>query len=130
MLVRSIILCDYSNDSTDGKLNAFGITDSIYAHSFPARHKTCHLIVSFELQQSDFGSIKNSEVRLIDPDGRRLLETKTPIECVPTAPIVNHRHIIHDLELAVAGAYEFTVFIDGVEAGKRSFEAVRLPATG
>lgn len=124
MLVRFAVLCDYSNETSDGKLNLFGLTEAVFAHKFPAIHKHCHLIVSFLIEPDDIGNQLAVEVRFTDADGKSLMEIRGSVSCSKAHTIVNHRHIIHDLQLSVPGPYQFSIRIEGREVATQTLEAV------
>ncbi len=126
MHVRYAILCDYSNDTTDGKLNLFGTTDVIYAFSFPCIHKVCHFVVSFEVDPDDFGVTRTVVTELIDADGQGLVKFEAPILIPENQRLINHRHIIHDLNFPKEGTYQFTVRIDGMPSYTYPFVTMQV----
>lgn len=127
MRLRYAILCDSSNETNDGKLNLFGITEAIYAYQFPAVHREIHLICAFEIEPSDAEVPQIVEVQLIDMDGKQHLGFKSEVVCPPGRTTLNHRHLLHDLQFPAAGSYEFVVFVQGKRVGSASLGAFEVP---
>lgn len=130
MQLRYALLCDYSSETNDGKLNILGTTDAVFALSFPAVHKHAHLIVSFAIEPEDFGTKPAIGVRLIDADGNRLFDIEAPLEAGHSRRVINHRHILHDIGLPKAGTYQFSVLVDGVEVAALPLEAIEVKGSG
>lgn len=126
MQLRYALLCDYSSETNDGKLNILGTTDSVYALSFPAVHKHAHLILSFSIEPDDFGTKPVVGVRLIDADGSRLFDIEAPLDAGNSRRIINHRHILHDISFPRAGTYQFSILVDGKEVTALPIEAIEV----
>jgi hypothetical protein len=126
MQLRYAIFCDYSSESIEGKLNLLGITEAIYAYSFPAVHREGHLICAFELEPGDSEKVRKVAVQLVDADGNRLLEINTEVQAPPQRHLLNHRHLLHDIQFPKEGTYEFAVLVDGFRVGGLPLQAIRL----
>lgn len=126
MIFRYALLCDYSNETNDGKLNCFGVTDAVFAFQFPAVHKHCHLVLSMIVEPVDFGQTRVVEIDFIDMDGNRILGIQAPVACGDRRQVMNHRHLFHDLQLPRAGSYQFTIRIDGREVAEVPWEAHQI----
>lgn len=126
MKVRYALFCDHSNDTADGKLNLIGITDTLFAYSFPARHREGHFVVSFVVDPADSGTKSQVELRMIDADGKPILSSKSEIQWPNDVRILNQRHILHDIALANAGSYRFEVLVEGEVLANCQLEAQRI----
>ena len=124
--LRYALLCDYSSETNDGKLNILGTTDAVYAMAFPAIHKHAHVIVSFQIEPEDFGTRPLIGLQLIDEDGRNLLSIEAALEAGHMTRIINHRHILHDIALPKPGTYQFTITVDGRAVWVIPFQAIEV----
>jgi hypothetical protein len=127
MTLRYMIFCDYSIEGRDGKLTAVGITDTIYAHNFPATHRSGHLIASFEMTPEDQGRTRGIELRFINEDGVVLMNAAAEVVCPNELVILNHRHILMDMPIEREGDFEFHMLVDGVVAATASLRARKVP---
>ncbi|TVP80643.1 MAG: hypothetical protein EA353_03515 [Puniceicoccaceae bacterium] len=57
-----------------GKLNLLGSFDHLLARNFPARHNECVIVCKLRLGHEDSESEHNLKIRIIDPDGRDVIE--------------------------------------------------------
>jgi hypothetical protein len=120
--VKFGFLADYANQTGDGKVNAIGTFDRIFASEFPALQAHLALVLAFEVRAADAGQTKNIEVRLISEDGQPVAPPLTMSIVVPPppapAPVVtfwqamNLRSVVFPAE----GDYEFSVSVDGHQA--------------
>lgn len=127
MRFRYALLCDASNETNDGKLNLFGVTEALYAYQFPASHREMNLICSFELEPEDTGVSRTVSVKFIDADAKPLIAMETQVQNPSGRRVLNHRHIFHDTILPAAGLYQFSISVDGVEVGFVPLEVVLIP---
>ena len=73
---------------------------------------------------SEYGKTIEAGFDLIDADGNALVSMKGPISIPNRKVILNHRHVIHDLQFPQAGTYEFVVKVDGKQVATHPVEAV------
>jgi hypothetical protein len=130
MEVKLAVLADYSNISREGKLNLLGIFDIIRARSFPAVHPNMQLVVTFEAPPSEAGTNKNVQVRLMDADGKRILEVGTHLKLPQPAPggVIKSNHILNLNNVAFEnpGDYAFYILINGEEKRSVPLKLVKI----
>lgn len=130
MEVKLAVLADYSNISREGKLNLLGIFDIIRARSFPAVHPNMQLVVTFEAPSSEAGTNKNVQVRLMDADGKRILEVGTHLKLPQPAPgeVIKSNHILNLNNVAFEnpGDYAFCILINGEEKRSVPLKLVKI----
>ena len=57
------LLADGANLSREGKLNLFGIFDTIFARTFPTTHPQMQLVLRFEARAEEAGQTHTVEVQ-------------------------------------------------------------------
>jgi len=130
MEVKLAVLADYSNISREGKLNLLGIFDIIRARSFPAVHPNMQLVVTFEAPPSEAGTNKNVQVRLMDADGKQILEVGTHLKLPQPAhgEVIKSNHILNLNNVAFEnpGDYAFCILINGEEKRSVPLKLVKI----
>ena len=98
MNVSFAVLADYSNVSTEGKLNIMGIFEHIWAKSFPAVHPSAQLIMRFECGPAEFGTQKDIKIVVLDEDGAQIssMDGKINIGAEQERP---HLRVDHRLQM-------------------------------
>lgn len=120
MKVTLAVLADYSNVTKEGKLNILGIFDTIFAQKFPATHHNMQLVMRLEAPRSEIGTDKNVQVRLIDEDGKQIIEIGTQFTLPTTEtvePFIKRDHVLNlnNLVFQRPGDYSFHILINGEE---------------
>ena len=119
MKVVFALLADYINVTREGKLNILGVFDTLYANAFPTQHPLMQLVIRLEASIVEVGNPINVEVRLIDPDGKRLFSLNGDI--VPPAgragePIhMNHVMVFNNVAFERAGNHAFSILVNREE---------------
>jgi hypothetical protein len=113
MRVTLALLADGANISREGKLNLFGLFDTVFARSFPTTHPQMQLVVRFEADAGESGSTRNVEVQLVAADGRVLFRLPGTMTVQPR---MDHILTVNNLQLEAPGAYRFHVLVDGALA--------------
>jgi hypothetical protein len=117
MQVALALLADGANVTREGKLNLFGIFDTIFARSFPTTHPQMQLVLRFEAAPGEAGSRRTVEVQFLAGDGR-------PLFRLPGAMTVQQRAVgdmvrmdqivtLNNVQLEHPGRYRFHVLVDG-----------------
>lgn len=129
MRVRFAVLADFANQTADGKLNIMGIFNVIRAASVPAVHGQMTLVVEFETEPPDRGAAKEIGIRLLDADGKELLQLSTTVQVSTDAPLVGKIPQIVGLagvRFERFGDYSFYVTVNGEQKADLPFALVQL----
>ena len=127
MHLRYALMADHANVTQDGKLNAVGVLDRLFAPRFPAVHRQLFLVTCIETQPQDDNMLREIRVELIDPDAKSIARVQGSIQLGAGKQIINQMHVFADLKFDVPGSYEFHVFCDGDEMSTLSLDLVELP---
>ena len=111
------LLADYANVSQEGKLNVLGIFDVIFAKSLPSRVPVCHLVLRFLADASEKGSKKQLQFKLLDPDGKQLVEVSGELAILsggPPGPVtLDLLSSIEWLAFEQYGAHQLSILVNG-----------------
>jgi hypothetical protein len=131
MQLTYAILADAANRSENGDLNILGIFDRRFAFQVPCHHPQMSLIIRFEANAIERGSRQMIGVRLLNADGKILLELPDSPLDVPDDPsvisptpnvIINMMNVL----LPDFGAYRFDITINGEHRGQAPFQLCQL----
>ena len=132
MDVSFAVLADYSNVSTEGKLNIMGIFDHIWAKSFPSIHPYAQLIMRFECGPAEFGTQKDIKIVILDEDGAQIssLDGKINIDAEQKRPHVkvDHSLRIQNMRFESPGQYAISILVSGEEKISIPLTIEQLPA--
>ncbi len=123
-------LADAANQTADGKLNVLGVFATIGAPSFPATRPLAHVVIRIELSSPELGGTYPIKLIQLDEDGvevSRLEADFTPHSNPNAAPTLNsHADLIFQVQIPLprAGAYNFSVMLQGEERARVPFSAV------
>jgi hypothetical protein len=133
MDVKLGLIADYANVSQEGKLNVMGIFSRILAPSFPASHPLLHLVLVFSAQAGEKGLNKDVRIRLLDGDGKSLMELngQFPIPEAP-GPTVELQQIfaIQMLQFQAPGDYAFHILVNGETKATLPLAVEQTPPLG
>jgi len=121
------VLADYANVTNDGKLNIMGIFDVIHAPSFPAIYPQMRLVLRLQGSPAERGSLKSIEIKMLDADGKQLLQFATTLSIPEAAPLNPEFPQIIELQgipFTHPGAYEFSILVNGEEKATVPFTVV------
>lgn len=127
MRLRYGLIADYANVTQDGKLNILGVTDRIFANTFPAMHRDLFLIVCIETEAEDDGATREIHVQMINADGQTITELKGQLNIQGPKQVLNQIHLFRDVWFTAAGSYQFNVFFDGKMVHTIDLELLVLP---
>jgi hypothetical protein len=109
------LIADYANVSQDGKLNVMGIFSRILAQQFPVTHPILHLVLVFSAGSSEKGTTKKIQLRLVDDDGKALVDINGNF-AVPDqpGPVVEMQQVFafQMLQFPKAGSYAFHILVN------------------
>lgn len=117
METRLLLLADFANVDSSGKLNIIGAFNRIFAPQFPAQHPMMYLVVRVAAGLGEFDRQRNLEVVLYDQDGHEKWRTPNLTFAVP-APVagrIGEFNAVIGMQMMKfdsPGRYEFRVFID------------------
>ncbi len=133
MDVKLGMIADYANVSQDGKLNVMGIFSRILAPTFPASHPLLHLILVFSARAGEKGLDKEVRIRLLDGDGKSLMELNGhfPVPDAP-GPMVELQQIfaIQMLQFPASGDYAFHILVNGETKATLPLAVEQTPPLG
>lgn len=130
MNVSLAVLADYSNISKEGKLNILGIFNLVRAKTFPFILPAMQLVMTFESPYSEVGTTKNVRVRLMDDNGRPILEIGgqfiltggVPGETMISSHIINFNNIAFPR----VGDYVFCILIGDDEKARVPLKIIQV----
>lgn len=130
MYLKYFLLADMVSQDTTGKLNIFGIFDSIASLTFPTRHRELTLVAQIEAQQTENGPHKIL-IEFRDEDDNKLFGLEQDVD-LPTKSsnngMLKGRIIlrVQDLIFKKPGQYHFIMFDNNRFLG-RAFISVTKP---
>lgn len=124
------LVADYANITREGKLNVMGIFNDIYAHNFPARHSSMHLVAKLGAELGEYGQTRDFTVKLLDEDGNQIMDVSGQFQ-VPKGergrkPEVNIILELKDVVFPKPGAYQFVILVDKDHKGELSLYVNQL----
>jgi hypothetical protein len=122
-----VVVADYANITGNGKLNIMGIFNEINAISYPYVHPSMFLIFKFRSELGEFNTTKQVIIKLVDGDGKTLLEIPQDIK-IPEIkegkrPEINGVLSLNNLVFPKEGSYVFVVVVNGDPKGNVSIVA-------
>ncbi len=117
MDLQMALVCDEARETPDGKLDATGVFNDLFAPGFPARQDRMVLVVALEWDRSDDGRHR-FRVDLLDPSGSPSLtvEGETDVDKrTPDRPPARTRLImpLENVVFPTPGAYRFRIRVKG-----------------
>lgn len=107
------MVADEANVSTEGKLNVLGVFNRISSKGFPTMHPSMVFVFAIRAEHEDSGREFAFRVRLVDPDGGVLRDTrgvgKVPKVRPGDSPVLNQILRLKALQFAATGTHRFTV---------------------
>ena len=126
------VVADAANRAFGDKLNILGIFHTIGSAQFPVTHPHMALALEFKASPTDKGRNFNWQVRLVGPDGQRVLDLGGELainrDAPALTPIVPMDINLHNVAFPVAGNYNFEILLDGELKGEVPLEVVKMPA--
>lgn len=124
--LRYAMLADYTNVTSDGRMNILGVFDRIYAREFPAIHNVLHLPMSLETGPDDEGQTRVIAVQLIDADANIIAEMRGQIDFGIGHQVLNHVLVFNDLAFEEPGQFQFTVLFDDIVVHSIDLQVLRV----
>jgi hypothetical protein len=117
MNVQVAVLCDVATDDR-GKLNLFGVFDTIYTQHLPAVHPQCSIALRVTFASEDEGQ-RMLRLNFVDADGRSIMPgIDIPVQVVmpPDSHFGTRNFIVNiqQLKFEEPGPYSIDVCLDGV----------------
>lgn len=128
-----LLLADYANVDSSGKLNVLGAFGRIYANVFPARHSQMSLVIKLGAGWGEAGQSKELKIMFVDEDRHPVMTLPLIPFIVPSLekdvfPEVNFVIQLRDFILPRAGDYQFILLVDQVEIAVLPLTLELLPA--
>lgn len=113
----TVLLADYANLTSDGKLNVMGVFRQINASQFPCRLLSMYLVI--KIQTDPVEELRGERVliaRLVDADGSVLREIEMPFKFPERSggvrPEANFIFQITNCEFPYSGDYAWHVLVE------------------
>jgi hypothetical protein len=131
MKLPILLLADYANITSDGKLNVMGVFTDINATSYPARHPTMFLVLKFAPELGELDQTKTLTVKLQDSDSQPVLSLPLPFVIkqneLGKRPDSHYIIQLNDTVFPKEGGYEFVVLLDDERMGEIAVNANLIP---
>lgn len=120
MEVTLAVLADCANITREGKLNIMGVFGEINPPILPFNMSTVYMVIVFVANPSEVGSDKKLQIRLMDSDGKPILETEGRME-IPSpsrsGKPISIQSIVgfNDISFEKSGEYQFLILVNGEE---------------
>src|SRR5436309_1147853 len=132
MKVKLALLADGANVSREGKLNLFGIFDTLFARGFPTTHPQMQLVIRFEAAPDEAGSTRQVEIQLVAGDGSVLFRLPGALTVQPAglADAIRMDHVLtlNHVQFERPGRYRFDVVVDGLVAAAIPLQVEEIAA--
>lgn len=131
MQITYAILADAANRAENGDLNVLGIFDRRFAFQSPCHHPQMALIIRFEANAIERGTRHMVGVKMLNADGKIILELPDSPLDVPDDPnvitptpnvIINMMNVL----LPEFGQYRFDISINGELRAQAPFQLCQL----
>ncbi|MDB6135363.1 MAG: hypothetical protein JWM59_3606 [Verrucomicrobiales bacterium] len=128
MNVEIFAICDAATVSS-GKLNILGAFDTVSAASFPTRHENCTIACRLRGEVEERESAMRLEMRIIDPDGRAVIEPVSN-EIQDRGGLQHHLWHIHGFEIPQPGTFFVDLLVDGRLLSRLPVHILKIPQSG
>jgi len=130
MNVELLVICDAANTDAGGKLNVFGIWDTVGAQTAPLVHPICTVVAKMRFERIEEGQ-KALRMAIVDADGREVfptLNSNVQVRVPPNSPSGTLQILleIRQLTLPHFGEYEVNVALDGRVVGSTPLFAKQI----
>jgi hypothetical protein len=126
-----LLVADYANTTSDGKLNVMGIFGNITANEFPATHPEMYIIAQLTASPAEYGRVFKFEMKLLDEDGVEMGtvggENTVPRPEGGRQISLNHVMRFVNVMFPRPGVYEFAVLVDNDLKGSIPVEVMQAP---
>ncbi|KXK14562.1 MAG: hypothetical protein UZ15_CFX003003006 [Chloroflexi bacterium OLB15] len=117
MEVPILLVADYANETSNGKLNVMGIFTNIYASSFPTIHPQLFLVTQITASPAEYNRKFRLGIKLLDDDAMNTLaniETEVQVPNGQQGELIRINFMIGlaNLLFPKPGTYEFCILID------------------
>jgi hypothetical protein len=132
MKVKILAVADYASvDEATKKVNILGIFSTIFAQTFPAKHRRMVIVAKISADLEDTAGERSLTITVWDDDRKNeLAQLATPFTIPHVAsgvrPDFNAVWEINQLEFSSPGHYEIVVSVDDVELGTTSIELIHF----
>jgi hypothetical protein len=130
MNVELLVIADGANTDAGGKLNIFGIWDTVGAPAAPLVHPACTVALKMRFEKIEEGQ-KALKIAIVDADGREVFPTLTSniqVRVPQNSPSGTLQILlqIQQLTLPHFGEYEVNVALDGRVVGSTPLFAKQI----
>ena len=128
-------LADYANVTADGKLNVFGVFDTIFVpkDKFPAVHLLAVVALRLMFEYEDGDAHHILAVTLVNQDGREFARSEGAIDIPKIEPgnraVVNQVLVLHQLRFDHPAKLAVAIRWDGDEKQRLPLDVVSAPDT-
>lgn len=126
------VVADAANRTDNGKLNLLGVFQTLHAVSTPCQHPHMAIVVNFEATAMERGTRQKIGIRLVNADGKPVLNMPDSFLDVPDDPTVVAPQLslianIAGVMFESFGAYQFDIEVNGTVQGRIPITIAPLP---
>ena len=134
MHITMAVVADAANRSDNGKLNLLGVFHTLFAVSTPCQHPHMAIVLNFEATAMERGTRQKIGIRLVNSDGKTVINMPDSFLDVPNDPSVVTPQLSLIVNIAGVmfesfGGYQFDIEINGNIAGRIPIAIMALPQT-
>lgn len=127
MHVEIFTICDAATVSA-GKLNLLGAFDTLSSSAFPTRHDNCTIACRLR-GDSDEVLPMRLEIRIIDPDGRDVIDPLIN-DLQSSGGLQHHLWHIHGFAIPQPGTFFVDLLVDGRLLSRLPVFVLQIPQNG
>lgn len=129
MHVDQFVLCDFANETRDGKLNIIGVFDSIGLGRFPGRHRHFCIVLRLRTTHDDSEKQRKLRITLKDPHGKNLFEVQGELgfATIPEGTFAHHNQIMNvgNITFKESGEYQLLLRIDNELISEKPLRVIK-----
>jgi len=125
------VVADAANRTDNGKLNLLGVFHTLYALQAPCQHPHMSIVINFEATAMERGTRQKVGIRLVNADGKPVLQMPESFLDVPHDPTVVTPQLslianISGVMFETFGSYQFDITVGNDILGRIPITIARL----
>lgn len=132
MQITMAVVADAANRTDNGKLNLLGVFHTLFAVTTPCQHPHMAIVLNFEATAMERGTRQKIGIRLVDADGKPVLNMPESFIDVPGDPNIVTPQLSLIANIAGVmferfGAYQFDISINDEIRGRIPIQIAPVP---
>jgi hypothetical protein len=132
MHITMAVVADAANRTDNGKLNLLGVFHTLYAVTTPCQHPHMAIVLNFEATAMERGTRQKIGIRLVNADGKPVINLPESFLDVPHDPTVVTPQLslianIAGVMFETFGAYQFDITVNDQIHGRIPIAIAQLP---